>query len=64
MHYWSSPNEEAGKNIFETCKTIIPPIITLVIGYYFGQSRDGRKSDKSILFQKWELGEAIKTVSS
>ncbi len=25
-------------SIFEACKTILPPIATLVIGYYFGQS--------------------------
>jgi hypothetical protein len=24
--------------IFETCKTILPPIATLVIGFYFGKS--------------------------
>lgn len=24
--------------IFEACKTILPPIATLVIGYYFGKS--------------------------
>ena len=27
-----------GNNIFEACKTILPPIATLVIGYYFGKS--------------------------
>lgn len=26
--------------IFEACKTILPPIATLVIGYYFGKSSD------------------------
>ena len=25
-------------HIFEACKTILPPIATLVIGYYFGKS--------------------------
>ena len=25
-------------HIFEACKTILPPISTLVIGYYFGKS--------------------------
>ena len=24
--------------IFESCKTILPPIVTLVIGFYFGKS--------------------------
>jgi glucan phosphoethanolaminetransferase (alkaline phosphatase superfamily) len=39
MYYWSPPSQvEVGKNIFETCKTVIPPIITLVLGYYFGRS--------------------------
>jgi len=25
-------------HIFESCKTILPPISTLVIGYYFGKN--------------------------
>ena len=25
-------------HVFEACKTILPPIATLVIGYYFGKS--------------------------
>ena len=25
--------------IFEACKTILPPIATLVIGFYFGKSK-------------------------
>ncbi len=24
--------------VFEACKTVLPPIATLVIGYYFGKS--------------------------
>lgn len=24
--------------VFDTCKTILPPIATLVIGYYFGRN--------------------------
>lgn len=28
---------ESGLPIFEACKTIIPPIITLILGYYFSQ---------------------------
>lgn len=40
-----------GEDIFDTCKTILPPIATLVLGYYFGQSdrpKDGmgNESDK------------------
>jgi hypothetical protein len=26
-----------GDKIFEACKTLLPPIATLVIGYYFGE---------------------------
>jgi membrane protease YdiL (CAAX protease family) len=44
MYYWSPPNQEVGKNIFETCKTVIPPIITLVLGYYFGRSEQSQVS--------------------
>lgn len=25
-------------SVFEACKTVLPPIATLVIGYYFGKS--------------------------
>lgn len=25
--------------VFEACKTILPPIATLIIGYYFGESK-------------------------
>lgn len=38
MYYWAPSSSEAGKTIFEACKTVIPPIITLVLGYYFGKS--------------------------
>lgn len=38
MYYWAPSGSEAGKTIFESCKTVIPPIITLVLGYYFGKS--------------------------
>jgi NADH:ubiquinone oxidoreductase subunit 6 (subunit J) len=43
MYYWASPEQkEAAKSIFETCKTVIPPIITLVLGYYFGKSEQNQ----------------------
>lgn len=29
---------QPNSNIFEACKTILPPVATLVIGYYFGKS--------------------------
>ncbi|UVH54652.1 hypothetical protein NWF24_17550 [Variovorax paradoxus] len=41
MYYWGqSGADKAGKEIFDGCKTVIPPIITLILGYYFG-SKDG-----------------------
>lgn len=30
-------SKEAGVAIFETCKTVLPPLATLVIGYYFSE---------------------------
>lgn len=37
--YFASPDR--GNALFETCKTIFPPIVTLIIGYYFSeQSKD------------------------
>lgn len=29
---------QPNSGVFEACKTILPPIATLVIGYYFGKS--------------------------
>ncbi len=33
------PAESAGKNIFDACISVIPPIVTLIIGFYFGASQ-------------------------
>jgi hypothetical protein len=42
MYFWGTQgkgtDEDVGKNIFDACKTIIPPIATLVLGFYFGKS--------------------------
>lgn len=32
---------EHGAVIFDACKTILPPIVTLILGYYFGESKSG-----------------------
>ena len=41
MRYCASQPEQiqAAQEIFEVAKTAIPPIVTLVLGYYFGNSR-------------------------
>ncbi len=31
-------NPAQGAAIFDACKTILPPIVTLILGYYFGES--------------------------
>lgn len=31
-------NKEEGMKVFDTMKVILPPIITLVLGYYFGSA--------------------------
>lgn len=37
----SPPSTESpGKNIFDACVKVIPPIVTLIIGFYFGASQD------------------------
>jgi len=41
MHYWGHPEKQSAKDIFDACKTIIPPIITLILGYYFGKEKVG-----------------------
>lgn len=35
---------DAGKSAFDACKVALPPIVTLVIGYYFG--RAGGRSNR------------------
>jgi len=46
MYYFASSDPAdrvtAGAKIFETSERVIPPIITLVLGYYFGRSEAGR----------------------
>lgn len=40
MYYFETPVkdiESRGKDIFENCTTVLPPIVTLILGYYFGK---------------------------
>jgi hypothetical protein len=38
MYYWPPrTGSDSAKDIFDASKTIIPPIVTLVLGYYFGK---------------------------
>jgi len=32
--------EPPGKKIFDSCVTIIPPLVTLIVGFYFGTSQN------------------------
>lgn len=48
MYYYGCPSmgcdtgkDIPGKHIFEACVQVIPPLITLILGYYFGKA-DGR----------------------
>jgi hypothetical protein len=44
MYYFADAGNERAKEIFDACKTIIPPMVTLIFGYYFGRGRtDGGK---------------------
>jgi NO-binding membrane sensor protein with MHYT domain len=36
----AASNGGVGKSIFESCVQVLPPIVTLVLGYYFGR-REG-----------------------
>jgi hypothetical protein len=38
LYYWDSSTSGVGKDIFDTSVQLLPPIATLVIGYYFGKS--------------------------
>jgi cadmium resistance protein CadD (predicted permease) len=50
MYFFSGPDVarvEAAKKIFETCVAVIPPIVTLVLGYYFGRSESQRATGRA-----------------
>jgi hypothetical protein len=47
MYYWSPAGSAVGKEIFDTCKTVIPSIVTLVIGYYFGRTEQRQESERN-----------------
>lgn len=36
----SSPDPHRGQMVFETLIQIVPPLMTLVLGFYFGQSQN------------------------
>ena len=36
----ATSSEDRGKDIFDTCSKIIPPLVGLIIGFYFGSSQD------------------------
>jgi hypothetical protein len=46
--FYFAPTERANaaSKIFETCVTVIPPIATLVLGYYFGRT-EGRRTART-----------------
>lgn len=53
MYYWenvspSNNSSNAGKEIFEACLNVVPPIVTLVLGYYFGASESHRGNNREI----------------
>ncbi|WP_018411569.1 hypothetical protein [Methyloversatilis thermotolerans] len=40
MFYWAGPDSaERAARVFEACQQIIPPLLTLVIGFYLGQKK-------------------------
>ncbi|CAA0126118.1 Uncharacterised protein [Halioglobus japonicus] len=43
LYYISDTTSGPGKEIFGAAQSIIPPIVTLVIGYYFGQDQISSK---------------------
>jgi hypothetical protein len=45
MYHWSGEEGDnvRARSIFDACKTIIPPIATLVLGYYFGKGSNERR---------------------
>ena len=37
MYYYST--SQSGEAIFDATKTVVPPIVTLILGYYFGKGQ-------------------------
>ena len=36
LHYYDTDTNTKGAEVFDTCKTVLPPIVTLILGYFFG----------------------------
>jgi ABC-type dipeptide/oligopeptide/nickel transport system permease subunit len=43
----SSTAESPGKGIFDACVKVIPPLVTLIIGFYFGATSDKAPTTKA-----------------
>jgi hypothetical protein len=39
-------SSEAAKDIFDACKTVVPPIVTLVLGFYFGKAEQAPRGHR------------------
>jgi amino acid permease len=47
FYYFSTDGRiDKGKDIFDGCKTVIPPLVALVIGYFFGRGQVERPSGR------------------
>jgi ABC-type dipeptide/oligopeptide/nickel transport system permease component len=47
MYFFASTEQAArAKEIFNACNQIIPPMLTLVIGFYFGKKSEAETADK------------------
>lgn len=46
FYFYSAGPEQTqrGKEIFDACKTIVPPLVALVIGYYFGRNEESNNN--------------------
>lgn len=48
MYYFAPAGREAAAEaIFDACKTVLPPIITLILGFYFGQENSTKEKIKT-----------------
>lgn len=47
LHYYGVSGNVGGKDIFDTCKTVLPPIVTLILGYYFGSTTNNHVSEEA-----------------
>ena len=46
LHFYATDTNTKGAEVFDTCKTVLPPIVTLILGYFFGSTSNSAASNQ------------------